>query len=97
MNAFIDPYIVDSLMPDLVGHDHQPGAFLVYLYLWRQAREPQGEVVVRSLSEIAEGTGLSKRAVQSALKRLTSRRLVRVHREGITAVPEYEVLRPWAR
>ena len=32
----IDPYIVDTLMPDLVGHDRQPSAFLVYLLLWRQ-------------------------------------------------------------
>ena len=34
----LDAYILDSLMPDLVGHDRQPSAFLVYLYLYRHAR-----------------------------------------------------------
>jgi hypothetical protein len=31
--ATFDAYLVDSLMPDLVGHDRQPSAFIVYLYL----------------------------------------------------------------
>ena len=36
MTAFaIDTYVVDSLLPDLVGHDHQPSAFLIFLFLWR--------------------------------------------------------------
>jgi len=34
----MDDYVLDVLMRDLVGHDHQPGAFLVYLYLYRQAK-----------------------------------------------------------
>jgi hypothetical protein len=25
----LDAYIIDTLMPDLVGHDRQPSAFLV--------------------------------------------------------------------
>ena len=29
----LDAYIIDTLMPDLVGHDRQPSAFIVYLYL----------------------------------------------------------------
>lgn len=33
--VLVDAYIVETLMPDLVGHDRQPSAFLVYLYLWR--------------------------------------------------------------
>ena len=29
-----DSYVVETLMPDLVGHDQKPSAFVVYLYLW---------------------------------------------------------------
>jgi len=32
----IDAYVLDNLMADLVGHDRQPSAFLVYLFLWRR-------------------------------------------------------------
>ena len=32
----VDEYVVDTLMADLVGHDRQPSAFLVYLFLWRR-------------------------------------------------------------
>ena len=31
--AKLDDYITDVLMRDLVGHDHRPAAFLVYLWL----------------------------------------------------------------
>ena len=31
----LDPYVIDTLMADLIGHDRQPSAFLVYLLLWR--------------------------------------------------------------
>lgn len=91
----IDDYVIDTLMPDLVGHDRQAAAFLVYVYLWREARMPRRKSVSRSLLEIAEGTGLSKRAVQTALKRLAARRLLHIRRTSITAVPEYDVQRPW--
>ena len=30
----LDRYVPDILMRDLVGHDHAPSAFLVYLWLW---------------------------------------------------------------
>jgi hypothetical protein len=53
--------------------------------------------VAAPLQRIAEGTGLSKRSVQAAIGHLEGRRLLRVERESITAVPEYAVLRPWAR
>ena len=95
-NAF-DPYIVDTLMPDLVGHDRQPSAFLVYLYLWRQTHGLGRQTVQVALLDIAEATGLSKRAVQDALGRLAARRLLTVARASITAVPVYTVLRPWRR
>lgn len=30
-NYAIDRYVLDTLMADLVGHDHRPSSFLVYL------------------------------------------------------------------
>jgi DNA-binding GntR family transcriptional regulator len=93
----LDAYVVDTLMPDLVGHDRQPSAFLVYLYLWRQTHGSGMPTTQVALLDIADATGLSKRAVQDALGRLGKRDLIAVAREGITAVPVYTVLRPWRR
>jgi DNA-binding GntR family transcriptional regulator len=93
----LDAYVVDTLMPDLVGHDRRPSAFLVYLRLWRLTRGNGRTRVRASLSDIAEATGLSKRAVQGALATLTRRRLVSLVRESITAVPAYTVHQPWRR
>lgn len=92
----LDAYVVDVLLPDLVGHDRRPSAFLVYLYLWRHAADARRGAEA-SLRAIAEGTGLSKRAVQDAVARLERRRLVAVERRGPTAVPVYTVLKPWIR
>src|SRR6266536_1055507 len=33
----LDTYVVDTLMPDLVGHDRAPSAFLVFLFLYRRS------------------------------------------------------------
>jgi DNA-binding GntR family transcriptional regulator len=49
------------------------------------------------LSRLAVDTGLSKTAIQRALRTLKRRRLVRVERASPTAVPLYTPLRPWAR
>jgi hypothetical protein len=93
----IDAYVLDSLMADLVGHDRQPSAFLVYLFLWRRT-QGSGEATAQvSLLDISMGTGLSKRAIQEALRLLAKRRLLSIQRESITAIPVYEVLRPWMR
>ena len=91
----LDAYILDTLMADLVGHDRQPSAFLVYLSLWR-GMESNSTVQI-ALRDIAEATGLSKRAVQAALSWLVKRKLISVARASITAVPVYTVLRPWRR
>ena len=91
----VDAYVIDTLLPDLVGHDRRPAAFLVYLHLWRQTDGGSVEAS-RSLREIADGTGLSKRAVQDAIGQLARRRLVTTDREGITAVGTFRVRRPWA-
>lgn len=93
----IDDYVLDTLMRDLTGHDRQPSAFLVYLSLWRQARVLDGWTVQVSLRELADATGLSRRAVQNAIGRLHRRKLIGIQRASITAVPVYTVQRPWAR
>ncbi len=90
-----DPYLVDTLMPDLVGHDRQPSAFLVYLLLWRRTHGTGAPTTQVALLDIADATGLSKRAVQDALGHLATRKLVTVARASITAIPVYTVLRPW--
>jgi DNA-binding GntR family transcriptional regulator len=93
----VDAYVLDVLMRDLVGHDRQPSAFLVYLYLWRRSSDDERRSTRVSLRAIAEETGLSKRAVQDGLATLHRRRLIGIRRESITAVPVYTVHRPWAR
>lgn len=93
----VDRYVVDTLMRDLVGHDRQPAAFLVYLYLWARTSGDVGARVAISLRELADGTGLSKRSIQDALSRLHRRKLISIERASITAIPEYTVRRPWAR
>jgi hypothetical protein len=91
----LDPYVVDVLLPDLVGHDRRPSAYLVYLVLWRRARAAEGGVEA-SLRSLTEATGLSKRAVQDALDHLAKRRLISTRRESTTAVARFEVHEPWA-
>jgi hypothetical protein len=93
----VDAYVLDTLMRDLVGHDRHPSAFLVYLYLWRVTHGSAAATAQVALRDIAENAGLSKRAVQEALSWLSKRRLIRVERESITAIPVYTVLRPWRR
>jgi hypothetical protein len=93
----LDAYVVDTLLPDLVGHDRRPSAFVVYLVLWRLTEGGRTGAAV-SLRTLAESTGLSKRAVQTALASLAGRRrLVTIARESATAVPVYTLLRPWVR
>ena len=91
----IDDYVVDILMRDLVGHDRQPAAFLVYLYLYGQAARRKWKPVPASLRMLAEATGLSKSAVQTALEKLRRRELVETTSEHATAVPQHRVRRHW--
>lgn len=93
----LETHIVDALLPDLVGHDRHPASFLVYLYLYRHAVAEDFKPVTASLRTIAEGTGLSKRAIQDAIRALSRRKLLHVHRADLTAVPDYTVLRTWKR
>jgi DNA-binding GntR family transcriptional regulator len=93
----IDAYILDTLMRGLVGHDRQPSAFLVYLFLWRMTHGQGRTRVQIALTDIAENIGLSKRSVQDALSSLHKRKLLSIERENLTAIPRYTVLRPWRR
>lgn len=95
--ARFDPYLLDTLMPDLVGHDRQPSAFIVYLYLAHRMTRAHARAVTASLAAIAADTGLSKTAVQRGIRTLLRRRLLRADKRSRTAVPSYTVLRPWGR
>lgn len=91
----IDDYVLDVLMRDLVGHDQQPSAFLVFLFLFGRAARAKGRPVTASIRTIADETGLSKSAVQTALKTLQRNELIVTRRRHSTAVPEHTVLRHW--
>ena len=93
----IDRYVLDVLMRDLVGHDRQPAAYLVYLYLYGRGARSRWRPVAGSLRELAEATGLSKSAVQTALETLRRRELIATASAHATAVPEHRVARPWRR
>jgi DNA-binding MarR family transcriptional regulator len=93
----LDAYVVDVLMRDLVGHDKKPSAFLVYLCLWRRTSGRGLRAAHLSLQMLVDATGLSKSAVQEALRVLSRRGLIRAERSSPTATPSYTVLRPWSR
>ncbi|HXO65281.1 MAG TPA: helix-turn-helix domain-containing protein [Steroidobacteraceae bacterium] len=93
----LDSYVVDTLMPDLVGHDRRPAAFIVYLYLSRLAARSGRDSVSASLQTIATHTGLSKSTVQAALRHLRGRRLVDPSVMATVTNPARKVLHPWLR
>lgn len=91
----LDTHIVDALMRDLAGHDRSPAAFLVYLWLWRHSEGAGKQAFGASLQDIAYGTGLSKSAVQAAVRRLKVRQLIAAERTAATHAPLYRVFTPW--
>jgi DNA-binding MarR family transcriptional regulator len=91
----LDDYVLDVLMRDLVGHDQQPAAYLVYLSLYRQAIRAKWKPISISLRALADTTGLSKSAVHSAIACLRRRELIVARREHATATSRYRVLRHW--
>jgi helix-turn-helix protein len=93
----LDPYIVDTLMRDLIAHDRAPSAFIVFLWLWRRTHAQGRDKVGASLADIAAATGLSKSSIQSAIRRLSRRRLVTVSKSGPTVAPSYQVNETWRR
>jgi hypothetical protein len=92
----LDPYMVDVLMPDLVGHERSPAAYLIYLYLWRRTQAGGGRAVQVSYATMALETGLSRITAQRAIALLVRRKLVAAQADSRTAVPRYTVQRPWA-
>ncbi len=93
----IDAYLVDCLLPDLVGHDRRLSSFIVYLYLYRHASQDTNWSFRISHQSIATATGLSQSAAQAALAHLQARELIVTSRSHPTAVPLHRVLRPWLR
>jgi DNA-binding transcriptional regulator YhcF (GntR family) len=93
----VDDYVLDVLMRDVVGHDRQPAAYLVYLHLYGQAVRGKWKPVPASLRMLAEATGLSKSAVQTALENLHRRELIVTTSDHTTAVPQHRVLCHWRK
>jgi hypothetical protein len=95
--VFVDSYILDVLMRDLTEHEKRPSAFLVYLHVWRRSLGAGHKVASLSHQEMSEGTGLSKSAVQGAVKLLKKRKLLSASLKNPTATPIYRIERPWTR
>ncbi|HXC10193.1 MAG TPA: helix-turn-helix domain-containing protein [Steroidobacteraceae bacterium] len=93
----IDSYVVDVLMPDLVGHDRRPATFVVYLFLLRQAAKARRDTISVSLQTIATKTGLSKSTVQTALRHLRRRKLLDPTIAATVVAPVRRIMRPWVR
>lgn len=88
----IDCHVIDALMPELVGGDRRPSAFLVYLAIAADARG-----FSTTYEALAGKTGLSKRAVQEAVALLKNRNLIEARRWGRTGAAVYRALAPWRR
>ena len=88
----IDRYVVHTLMRDLVAHDHRPSAFLVYVALLELAASGRP---TPSHAQLADLCGLSKRAIQDALRHLAQRQLISIERRGRTEPAIVRPLAPW--
>ena len=88
----IDRYVIHTLMRDLVAHDHRPSAFLIYLALLDLADAGRPSP---SHAQLADLCGLSKRAVQDALRHLAQRQLISIERRGRTEPAILRPLAPW--
>ena len=93
----LDAYVVDVLMPDLVGHDRKPAAFVVYLCLLCAAEQGNNPTVGLSLQELAARTGLAKSTVQEAIRHLKRRGLVDPAVSASTTQPIRRIAKPWVR
>lgn len=92
----IDDYVLDTLLRDLVGHDHRPAAFITYIWLAGEQARHERPVSI-SYIELAQNTGLSRSSVQAAVSWLRRRRLIMSTKENATAVPVYTVQSPWRK
>ena len=96
-SLLIDPYLVDVLLPDMIGHDKRPAAFALYLWLFAMTRGSGRDAAFFSYATLTDRTGLSKSSVQRAVAWLERRELLRVRKASATSTPEYTVLTPWRR
>ena len=90
----LDEYVVDVLLRDLVGHDHRPVSFLVYVWLSAEQRR-KADAVRISYRDLAESIGVSKSSAQAAVGWLVRRQLLSVSKDTQTSTPRYNVLTPW--
>jgi len=88
----LDRYVTDTLMADLVGHDRKPSAYLVYLAVVAN----EGKAAL-GYGELAERTGLSRRACQEAVAHLIRRGLISATRRSANEAAVYRALTPWVR
>lgn len=95
-DIILDPYVHGTLLRDLVGHDHKPTAFLIYLWLYAE-QQRLGKPIAISYAGLAEDTGLSRSASQNAIAWLVRRKLLTATKEAVTATPVYSIQRPWRR
>jgi DNA-binding MarR family transcriptional regulator len=95
--APLDDYVFETLMADLIGHDHAPSAFIVFVKLWHATGGPGARGAIVSLATLAAETGLSKSTVQSAVRKLKRRGFLSVKRASPTAIPAYAVIAPWRK
>lgn len=93
----VDDYVLDVLMRDLIGHDRQPAAYIVYLHLYREAQRVRWRPLRTSIRAMSDATGLSKSAVQAALQLLRRRELIESRSASATDTPWHRVLRHWRR
>src|SRR5438309_8419925 len=90
----LDDYVFDVLMRDLIGHDQQPAAYLVYLYLYGQAARKNWKRVVASVRTLADATGLSKSAFKTPFANLRPRELSSTNPDTPTPTCAHAVLPP---
>src|SRR5437016_14494155 len=93
--ASLDPYVLEVLMADLVGHDRAPSAYLVYLKLWHLCGGPGKRATQLSLQTLATETGVSKSSVQSAVRRLKRSGLIHDRRDTPTQITLYTCTTSW--
>lgn len=91
----LDDYVVDTLMRDLVGHDRKPTSFLIYLWFSYEAARRRRDGVSVSYQTISDSVGVSKSAAQAGVRWLIRRKLIEAKKNSRTAVPAYQILRPW--
>ena len=93
----VDAYVIDVLLPDLVGHDRRPASFLVFLCLLGASERANTASVTLSLQELSARTGLAKSTVQAAIRHLRRRRLIDPEVAASTTRPGRRIAKPWAK